>query len=146
MWEAGSIQCNYISPRSVFLAILTGSFFWKDGNIGRRGVQWVKYRQELMCHLGAHMRCHTRPAGRLTGLGRLRHPCGVAFFQCSTHTNAFQKNSAGSDVCSYNTVWKLFSSLLPHSCSQPLCSMACSCGHLWPIVISANQSRLVESL
>lgn len=81
MREAGTIQCNYISPQPVFfLAILPGSLFWKDGNIGRRAVQWSKYRQELMSHLGAHIQSHTRPAGRLNGLSRLQHPCGVAFF------------------------------------------------------------------
>lgn len=81
----------------------------------------------------------------------------LALADCGTHAGLrfssvpptqihFFVNGAGSDVCSYNTVWKLFSSLLPNSCSQPLCSMACSCGHLRPIVISANQSWLVESL
>lgn len=108
MWEAGSIQCNYISPRPVFLAILPGSLFWKDGNIGRIGIQWVKYRQDLMCHRGAQMRCHTRPVGRLTGLGRLRHPCGVVFFSVShPHKYIKEKKGASSDVCSYNTAWKL---------------------------------------
>lgn len=80
--------------------------------------------------------------------------CSPALADCSTHAGLhfftvvhphkyiFFK-VASSDVCSYNTIWRLFSSLPPHSCSQPLCSMACSDGHVWPIVICANQSRLV---
>lgn len=64
--------CGRLDPFTVIIYHL-GLFFSppsqaasskKDGNIGRRGVQEVKYRQELMCHLGAQMRCHTRPAGR----------------------------------------------------------------------------------
>lgn len=42
---------------------------------------------------------------------------GLHFFQCSTHTNTFlrrKKKGASSDVCSYNTVWRLFSSV-PHA-------------------------------
>lgn len=91
MWEAGSIQCNYTSPQPVFLAIPPGSFFWKDENIGRRVVQWVKYRQELMCHLCAHMQRHTRlPVGWLASADCGTH-AGLHFFQCSTHRNIFQR-------------------------------------------------------
>lgn len=145
MWEAGSIQCNYISPQPVFLAILPGSLFWKDGNIGRRAVQWVKYRQELMCHLGAHMRSHTRPAGRLTCLGRLWHPCGVAFFQCSTHTNTFQKKVPAQLFVPITQCEGCFRHSF-HICVADHCSMVCFYGHLWSTAFSTSAYRLVYSL
>lgn len=131
--------CERLDPFSVityhlslfFLAILPGSLFWKDGNIGRRAVQWSKYRQELMSHLGAHIQSHTRPAGRLNGLSRLQHPCRVAFFffffQRSTPTNTFQR---GKKRCQLSCLF------LKHSVKDGFvhslgwsCSKACFYGH-----------------
>lgn len=43
------------------------------------------------------------------------------------------------------TVWRLFSSLLLHSCCQPLCSTACSYGHLWPTVIRPIRADLCKT-
>lgn len=83
-----------------------------------------------------------QPVGWLASADCSTH-AGLHFFKCSTHTNTFRKKGASSVVCSYDAVWRPFSSLLPRSC---YCSVACFSGHLWLIVISANQSRPVQRL
>lgn len=70
---------------------------------------------------------------------------GCSFTVVRPHKNVFKNKikGTGSGVCSYNRVWGLPSSPLSYSRSRPLCCRASFCGHLWPVVISDRQSRLV---
>lgn len=79
--------CGRLDPFSViayhlslFFSRFSRQLVQMDENIGKRGVHWVKYRHELLCHPGARMRRYTRPATRLTAPYRLSHPCrGVSY-------------------------------------------------------------------
>ena len=103
----------------------------------KRCVQWVKYRQELMCHLCAHMQCHTRPAGRLDGLGRFRHRCrSCIFFQCSKHKKYTSKKRYQSSCLSLQHSSKAASVTPSTFFAAILCSTAYLYCHKWPIITS----------